>query len=157
MTECDRWSIYARLYSTARRAVRCQTMRSGAAIWLTFFSAMALSSCGKPEETVSEVANGDFKVVIRSQEFHHSGIRNLDICVAETSEHKFPRDKARCFLHGFDFSELSVKWRSQREIEVYFRSGRVARFTNSAFVSPTGSIPVEFHTVLCDGCGTGPT
>ena len=103
---------------------------------------------------MTEVENGPFKVLIRSQEFHHSAIRNIDICVAQTSARKFPKDKSQCFLHGFDFSGLSVKWESEREIEISFACGRVTHFTNDAFVYPNGPIPVEFHATLNDGCGT---
>ena len=130
-------------------------MRTGAAILVILLEAMILVSCGKPEENITEVANGRFKLLIRSQEFYDSAIRNVDVCVAETADQRFPKDKAQCFLHGFDFSGLSVKWRSQNEIEVHFRSGRVTRFTNHASVSPKGSVPVEFHTTLCEACRTG--
>jgi hypothetical protein len=37
---------------------------------------------GKPEESVGLVENGAFKILIRSQEFGHSGTVNIDICVA---------------------------------------------------------------------------
>ena len=112
-----------------------------------------LSSCrGKPEETVAEVPNGAFKVLVRSQEFHHSGIRNIDICVANTSNQDFPDRKTQCFLHGFDFDGLTVKWQTPRVIGVSFHSGRVSRFTNSAIAYPGGPVPEEFHILLCDGC-----
>ena len=127
-------------------------MQRAAAISLILFAVAASVSCGKAEESMTEVTNGQFTILIRSQEFHHSAIRNVDVCVTETSSHKFPNDKAQCFLHGFDFSGLSAKWQSQHEIEVSFRSGRVTYFTNSASVSPNGLPPVEFHTKLCDGC-----
>jgi hypothetical protein len=130
-------------------------MRTGVAIPVILFGAMLLTSCGKPEESITKVANGRFKVLIRSQGFHHSAIRNVDVCVVETSDRRFPKDKAQCFLHGFDFSGLTVKWRSPNEIEVSFRTGRVTRFTNYASVSTDGSLPVEFHTTLCDGVWNG--
>jgi len=130
-------------------------MRTGAAIPVILLGAMILLSCGKPEESITEVTNGRFKLLIRSQEFTDSAIHNIDVCVAEASDRRFPNDKAQCFLHGFDFSGLSVKWRWQNEIEVRFRSGRVTRFTNYASISPQGSVPVEFHTTLCEGCRTG--
>jgi len=114
---------------------------------------VVLGSCrGKPAESVTEVRNGPFKVLIRSQEFHNSGIRNIDACVAETSEKKFPKEKGQCFLHGFDFSGLAVQWRSEHEIEVSFSCGRVTYFKNSAIVTPQGSIPVSFHATLRDEC-----
>jgi hypothetical protein len=117
---------------------------------------IVLGSCrGKPEESVTEVENGPFKILVRSQEFHHSGTVNIDICVVQTSSRKFPKDKAQCFLHGFDFSGLSVKWKSEHEIEISFRCGRVSYFRNYAFVYPNGPIPTEFHVTLRDGCGTG--
>ena len=50
-----------------------------------------LVSCkGTPVESVTEVQNGAFKILVRSQEFHHSGSVNVDICVANTSSHNFP-------------------------------------------------------------------
>ena len=93
------------------------------------------------------------KVLVRSQEFHHSGIINVDICVTDSSNLAFPKnEKPQCFLHGYDFSGLSVKWLSQRNIEIAFDCGRVTTFTNSAFVYPNGPVPVEFHAILLDGC-----
>lgn len=113
-----------------------------------------LVSCkGTPVESVIEVQNGAFKIVVRSQELHHSGSVNVDICVANTSSHNFPPEsKSQCFLKGYDFSGLSARWLGPRVIEVSFSSGRVAHFTNSAFAYPGGPIPEEFHTLLCDGC-----
>ena len=117
-----------------------------------------VGSCrGKPDESVVQVADGSFKILVRSQEFHKSGIRNVDVCVAAVSVAGFPKDKAQCFLHGFDFSGLSAKWRSHNEIEVSFSSGRVTSFANTAFVSSKGPIPAEFYVTLCDGCSTGGT
>lgn len=74
--------------------------------------------------------------------------------MANASSTGFPDKKVQCFLSGYDFDGLSVKWRGPRVIEVSFNSGRVSRFTNSAFVYPGGSVPEEFHTLLCDGCGS---
>ena len=113
---------------------------------------IALSGCkGKPEETFTEVKNGAFKVVIRSQEFHHSSIRNIDICVENSSNSGFANKRDQCFLHGFDFDGLTVKWQGPQVIEVAFRSGRVSYFTNSAVAYPGGPVPVEFQILLCDG------
>jgi hypothetical protein len=112
-----------------------------------------LQSCKRvAEESVSEVKNGPFKVVVRTQEISHSGSRNVDVCVANASSSGFPDKKVQCFLSGYDFDGLSVKWEGQQVIEVSFRSGRVSHFTNSAFVYPGGPVPEEFHTLLCDGC-----
>jgi len=114
---------------------------------------IALSSCrGKPDETITEVKNGAFKVLIRSQEFHHSGSLNVDICVANTSSLGFPENRIQCFLEGYDFDRLTVKWQGPQIIEVSFRTGRVTHFTNSAFAYPGGPVPTEFHILLCDGC-----
>lgn len=116
-----------------------------------------LSSCkGKPEQSVAEDDNGPFKVLVRSQEFHHSGIRNTDVCMANISDADFPTKQVQCFLHGYDFSQLSVKWRSERDVEISFACGRVSEFTNFAFVYPKGPIPVEFHATLRDECDTAP-
>jgi energy-coupling factor transporter transmembrane protein EcfT len=115
--------------------------------------AFMLFARGKPNETVTEARNGPFKVLVRSQEFHHSGSINVDICVTDSSNLAFPKnEKLQCFLHGYDFSGLSVKWLSQQNIEIAFDCGRVTTFTNSALVYPNGPVPVEFHAILRDGC-----
>jgi hypothetical protein len=107
---------------------------------------------GKPEERLIELGNGPFKILVRSQEFRHSGTRNIDICIAETSSRSFPKSRMQCFFHGFDFSGLSVAWRSQHDIEVSFRSGYLTRFENTALVLATGSsVPEGFHTVVHEG------
>jgi hypothetical protein len=115
-----------------------------------------MESCihGRPEENITEIKQGDFKILVRSQEFHKSAIQNIDICVADSLSTAFPKDGAQCFLHGFDFSGLSARWKTGREIEVSFANGRVTHFSNSAIVYPRDSPPVEFHMTLCDGCTT---
>jgi amino acid transporter len=124
-----------------------------AAVLSALLLAAMLFARGKPNETVTEVRNGPFKVLVRSQEFHHSGSVNVDICVTDSSNLAFPRnEKVQCFLHGYDFSGLSVKWLSQQNVEIAFDCGRVTTFTNSAFVYPNGPVPVEFYAVLRDGC-----
>jgi hypothetical protein len=105
---------------------------------------------GKPAESVTAFENGHFKVLVRSQEFHHSGTVNTDICVAEVASREFPRDEIQCFMHGYDFYRLSVKWQSQQEIDVTFDGGRVSGFNNYAIVSPKDSLPIEFHIVMHD-------
>jgi hypothetical protein len=122
------------------------------AVLSSLLLAFMLFARGKPNETVTEVKNGPFKILGRSQEFHHSGLINLDVCVTESSDPTFPNQKHQCFLHGFDFSGLSVKWLSQQDIEIAFNCGRVTTFTNSAFVYPNGPVPVEFYATLRDGC-----
>jgi hypothetical protein len=124
-------------------------------IFVTCCSLILLQSCKRvTEQTLSETPDGAFKVVVRTQEISHSGTRNVDVCVANTSSPGFPDKKVQCFLSGYDFDGLSVKWQGPRVIEVSFSSGRVSRFTNSAFVYPSGPVPQEFHTLLCDGCGS---
>jgi hypothetical protein len=114
--------------------------------------AFMLFARGKPSETVIETKNGPFKVLVRSQEFQHSGIINVDVCVADSSNPAFPKnEKPQCFLHGFDFSGLSVRWLSGRDIEIAFDSGRVTTFTNYALVYPSCPFPVEFHASLREG------
>jgi hypothetical protein len=92
-----------------------------------------------------------FKVMVRTQEFNNSGAEIVDICVADISSQEFPKG-FQCFLKGYDFADLSVKWQDPRVIEVSFRIGRVLQFKNSAFVYPGGPIPEVFHILLCDGC-----
>ena len=112
-----------------------------------------LGACqGTPRERYQEIENGSFKILIRSREFHSSGVTNVDVCVAQASQSQFPKDKAQCFLHGFDFSGLTAKWRSQHEILVSFHNGRVTYFMNYATISNTGPTPTQFHAILCDGC-----
>jgi hypothetical protein len=114
--------------------------------------ALMLFARGKSNEKITEIRNGSFKVLVRSQEFHHSGTINVDVCVANGSSLLFPESKLQCFLHGYDFSGLSIKWLSQQNIEIAFDCGRVTTFTNSALVYPNGPVPVEFHATLRDGC-----
>jgi len=117
-------------------------------------AALLAASCSNSEEhttEVPEVTRGAFKLMLRSQEYQHSGIRNVDVCVAEADAQKFPSGKTQCFFHGFDFSGLSVGWRTGREIDVCFSSGRVTYFTNYPSVTPTGSTPVEFHASIHEG------
>lgn len=114
---------------------------------------IVLASCrGKPEESVTEVKNDAFKILVRSQEFHHSGIVNIGVCVANASSREFPNKQIQCLVHGYDFSGLSVKWRSEREIEISFACGRVSYFRNYALVYPSGPVPEEFHAILRDRC-----
>ena len=116
---------------------------------------LVLLSCGKPtEENLKEVKSGAYKVYIRSQVFHHSGLRNVDICVADATSSQFPTDKRQCFLHGFDFSGLTVKWVSDRNVEISFACGRISTFSNFAVISKGSPLPVEFHATLNDECNT---
>jgi hypothetical protein len=118
---------------------------------------LVVLSCGKPsEENLTEVKNGAYKVDVRSQEFHHSGIRNVDICVADVASNQFPTDKGQCFLYGFDFSGLTVKWLSERNVEISFACGRVSKFSNFAVMSNGHPLPVEFHATMNDECNTTP-
>jgi hypothetical protein len=114
--------------------------------------AFMLFAKGKPNETVTEARNGLFTVLVRSQEFHHSSIRNVDICVADVASTTFPTDDGQCFLHGFDFSGLTVKWLSEDNVEISFACGRVSNFSNFALIANGHALPVEFHAVLLDGC-----
>jgi hypothetical protein len=111
------------------------------------------SCIGRTDESFTEVRNGAFKVEVRTREVHNSGVRNIDACVADDSSRDFPSGKAQCFLHGFDFSDLSFKWQSQSEIEVSFDCGYVSLFRNYAII-PHGLHPVEFHVTLRDVCGS---
>jgi hypothetical protein len=123
-------------------------------ICLLCCTVVLLQSCRTvTRQSVSESVNGRFKVMVRTQEFNNSGSDIVDICVANSSDHEFPDTKtSQCFLNGYDFAGLAIKWDGPSVIEVSFRSGRVAQFTNSALVSPGGPVPVTFHTLLCDGC-----
>jgi hypothetical protein len=112
-----------------------------------------LQSCSRiTENKVSETANGPFKVVVRTQEFNNSGSLIVTACVTNSTSQDFPEKAFQCFLEGYDFTDLSVAWRGPSVIEIFFRSGRVERFANSAVAYPGGSTPKEFHIFLCDGC-----
>src|SRR5262249_36767269 len=82
------------------------------------------------EENISEIKSGSFKVDVRSREFNNSGVKNVDICVAETSNSSFPSGQYQCFFRGFDISGLAVQWKSSSEIEVSMECGRVMSFSN---------------------------
>jgi hypothetical protein len=114
-----------------------------------------LQSCRTiTHHSVSEIENGPFKVIVRTQEFNNSGSQIVDVCVANTTSREFPDKTIQCFLKGYDFDGLSVKWQGPTVIEVSFHSGRVTHFTNSALVYPGGPVPEAFHLLLCDGCDT---
>ena len=101
---------------------------------------------------VTEVRNGPFKALIRSTEFNKSGIQNIDVCVAYSSARDLPTNEIECVLHGYDFSGLSVNWKSSREIEISFDCGRISQFTNDAILASKESVPVEIHARLIDKC-----
>src|SRR6266851_8660589 len=99
-------------------------------IYIVFLLTLALTAWSKPtEEKITEFKNTRYKVDVRSREFHDSGIRNVDVCVTDVNNQMFPQDKGQCFLRGFDFSGLSVSWRSEHAIEISFDCGRVTSFT----------------------------
>jgi len=141
--------------STSSSGVQCTMQKL--MIFIVCILSIGVLSCGKPTgEFLTEVKNGAYKVDVRSQEFHHSGIHNVDICVADVANNEFPTDKGQCFLHGFDFSGLTVKWLSERNVEISFSCGRVSKFSNFAVVSKGHSLPVEFHATLNDECNATP-
>jgi hypothetical protein len=126
-------------------------------IFFVFIPLLWVLSCGKPtEENLTEVKNGAYKVDVRSQEFGHSGIRNVDICVADVTSSRFPADTRQCFLHGFDFSGLAVRWSAENNVEISFSCGRVTKFSNFAFIAKNHPVPVEFHATLNDKCNATP-
>jgi hypothetical protein len=110
-----------------------------------------LQGCGRTDESINETRNGAFKIQVRSQEVHNSGLRNIDACVADASSQGFSTGKARCFLHGYDFSGLSIKWQSPKEIDVAYDCGTVSLFRNYAIV-PNGLHPASFHVTLHENC-----
>jgi hypothetical protein len=111
-----------------------------------------LQGCvGRTDESITETKNGAFKIEVRSQEVHNSGLRNIDACVADASSQGFSTGKARCFLHGYDFSGLSIKWQSPQEIDVAYDCGTVSLFRNYAIV-PNDLHPTEFHVTLHENC-----
>src|SRR6202142_439009 len=67
------------------------------AVLTALLLAFMLFARGKPNETVTEARNDRFKVLVRSQEFHHSGIINVDVCVTDSSSPAFPKSKLQCF------------------------------------------------------------
>ncbi|MBB5343966.1 hypothetical protein [Tunturibacter empetritectus] len=108
---------------------------------------------GKPKETFTETPSGNYKAIIRTQEFNNSGPVNVDICIAKISDRSIQNEKQQCFLHGYDFdSDLSVHWLSPSKIEISYKCGRVDFFRNSAFVYPDGPTPDEFHAILREDC-----
>jgi hypothetical protein len=118
--------------------------------------AFLLDSCSRVTyEHVQEINNGPFKAVIRTRELNDSGSYVVDVCVAKVSDKKLMETRYQCFMNGYDFDGLGVEWLSPTIINVYFKSGRIAYFRNSASVYIHGQISEEFHTVLCDGCTAG--
>jgi hypothetical protein len=123
---------------------------------LTFSAAclcLLLQACkGKPEEMQTAVRNGAYKIVVRTQEFHHSGTVNTEACIAPADDTKFPGNESQCFLRGYDFSDLSTSWKSPTEITINFRCGRITHFTNDPIVDHGGAMPQGFYVYLNDLC-----
>jgi hypothetical protein len=119
----------------------------------TFLLPILMASCARPtHQHMIEIKNGEFKVEIQYQELNNSGIQNIDICVMNINDRKFPKQGIQCPLHGFDLSDISVKWLSARSFEISFNCGRVTKFTNYSIVSKGQYLPVEFHATLKDAC-----
>lgn len=121
---------------------------------ICLLAASALTACGAGNsEKFEAVKDGDYKVVIRSEEPLHSGIHNIDICVLAVADTKFPPRyrEAQCFLQGYDLDGLTVKWLAPRYINVYIKDGWVSEFKNNATVSLQGTPKaVAFHISLYD-------
>lgn len=101
--------------------------------------------------TINDVNYGSYKIVIRDLEFFNSRIRNKDVCVTDLHDAHFPSTKGfQCFLRGYDFSGLAVKWRSSHIIDVYFKCGTVSSFSNFAIISKNRKMPDDFHIFLHD-------
>ena len=114
--------------------------------------ALAACSVGKSEK-FEIINNGDYKVVIRSEEPLRSGIHNIDICVLAKADAKFPPryEKAQCFLQGYDLDGLAVKWLGPRYINIYVKDGWISKFRNNATVSLKETPrAVAFHISLYD-------
>jgi len=126
-------------------------MRRYSTCFLTLL--IAVGACRRvTEDTVTKIVNGPFAVEVRSEEFYNSGIHNIDVCVAASSARDFPKNEIECLMRGYDFSGLSIVWKSDREIEISFDCGRVSKFANYATVSRKDSLPVEFHARLIETC-----
>lgn len=118
-----------------------------------FLLGIAITACAQDRTETTHVSmDGRYKILIISQEALRSGIRNIDACVLKSSETGIRSSdrKLQCFLHGYDFSDLTIKWKSASSILVRFRSGRISQFKNYAVV-PDQTNPVEFHIFLDDG------
>lgn len=116
--------------------------------------ALFLTACsiGKVD-SFKTITNGEYKIVIRSEEPLHSGIHNIDICVLAVADSKFPPryKKAQCFFQGYDLDGLAVKWLAPRYIHIDVKDGWVSEFRNSATVSLKGTPgAVGFHISLYD-------
>jgi hypothetical protein len=122
------------------------------ALLLSVLFAAALSCSLRFKETVTEVSRGAYKIGVRTQEAYHSSIQNVDICVTDVGSRQFPTDRAQCFLHGFDFSMIAVKWVDERNVEISFDCGRVVQYSNFAQISKGHDVPVEFRATLIDRC-----
>jgi hypothetical protein len=114
---------------------------------------LPITACkGKPEETFTDITNGQYKAIIRTQEFHHSGIVNTEVCITHSSDTQFPSSQLQCFLRGYDFSNLSASWKSPTEIVISFRCGRIGRFSNDPILDSDGTLPQGFYVYLNDAC-----
>ena len=122
-------------------------------VLLGLWALFALLDSRRPtSETVTEVKNSPFKILVRSQEFHHSGSSIVDVCVAETPTRELPKNESQCFLQGYDFDGVSAKWITETNVQISFRCGRVTSFRNEVVVSPKDALPVGFYATLREDC-----
>jgi hypothetical protein len=101
---------------------------------------------------LQEYDRGSLKLAVRTQEFNNSGVHNVDVCITASSSRAFPDDKGQCLMHGYDISDLSVAWKSDKVIVVSLDCGRITSFSNHAVVPIKGSSPVEIYAELRDTC-----
>jgi len=114
-----------------------------------------LASCSGPtKSTLTEIRNGDSKIVIKSEEFGDSGIINVDVCVVDAAARKLPSDRGQCIFHGFDFNKISAKWLSDEAVEISFDCGRLSQFSNTVQIPVGDGTYRQFYAKLNDTCKT---
>ena len=115
-------------------------------------AAIALSSCGKPHESIADYRGNVADIKMRTREYYNSGIKNVDICVVAKAAVPFPSDKSQCIMSGYDLSGLEIGWKSSTDVVISFKCGRVSTFSNYAVVPDANGKKIQVHARLMDSC-----
>jgi hypothetical protein len=109
---------------------------------------------GAPEEHRAYIVRGDLQIGVRTQEWEHSGIVNVQACLMPRGSKVYPKDGSQqCFFAGYDLTQLGVRWNRDDDVTISMACGQVTEFENWALVDVRGRSD-RIHVNLTDRCTT---
>jgi len=112
-------------------------------------------ACFNPtHRNVSHLQNGPYDAIIINTEYIHSHQIDTDVCIVPHANSLRTRSKEQCFLHGYDFSHVDLKWLSSHELSIHTGCGVINSFHNHGLIRRRGDAPLGFRAVLSDDCTT---